>query len=103
MRSLILATIVLFAVYQTVDADGLIACHPNFCNDSHGKCTENLVCSDSEILVPKGSLCGCCDDCYRKLNEGEACRSRFFGGGPFRGKCVDGLECNAEGKCAKVY
>uniref|UniRef100_A0A6P7FSE4 Uncharacterized protein LOC114330550 n=1 Tax=Diabrotica virgifera virgifera TaxID=50390 RepID=A0A6P7FSE4_DIAVI len=100
MRRLILATFVLFSVYQAVDSR--LLCTPYFCNDYGIKCTENLVCSDSEILVPKGSPCGCCDDCYRNLNEGEICRLLFLDGLLFTGKCVDGLECNGEGKCAKV-
>uniref|UniRef100_A0A6P7H2R9 Uncharacterized protein LOC114349524 n=1 Tax=Diabrotica virgifera virgifera TaxID=50390 RepID=A0A6P7H2R9_DIAVI len=111
MKRLIVATIVFFAIYQAVD--GII------CKCDRYKCEENLVCKDSEILVKQGSLCGCCDDCYKKLYEGDNCSWATYSSNedstnkgsprhlgphePLKIKCVDGLICNGEGKCAKVY
>uniref|UniRef100_A0A6P7F2F5 Uncharacterized protein LOC114324157 n=1 Tax=Diabrotica virgifera virgifera TaxID=50390 RepID=A0A6P7F2F5_DIAVI len=92
MKSLIVVTIVLFAVYQAVDG---VTC---FRRCDNVKCdNENLVCSDSEILVKNGSPCSCCDDCHRKIYEGTPCLPHFWGV-PLRAKCVDGLICQHDEK-----
>uniref|UniRef100_A0A6P7EXJ3 Uncharacterized protein LOC114324159 n=1 Tax=Diabrotica virgifera virgifera TaxID=50390 RepID=A0A6P7EXJ3_DIAVI len=94
MRSLILATIVLCAMYQAVDGNGCrFVCRQT-------ECEKNLVCKDSEILVEHGTVCGCCDACYKKLYEGDNCIWDMAYSN--NEKCADGLICNDEGKCAKV-
>uniref|UniRef100_A0A6P7F493 Uncharacterized protein LOC114325755 n=1 Tax=Diabrotica virgifera virgifera TaxID=50390 RepID=A0A6P7F493_DIAVI len=102
MKSLALVTIVFFAVYQAVSSDGPLCENPDTC--ANQKCTENLVCSDSQILVQNGGICGCCDDCYLKLYEGQACTKSSplaFGRKNPKEKCADGLVCK-QGKCAKL-
>ncbi|CAG9826313.1 unnamed protein product [Diabrotica balteata] len=97
MKNIVLATIVLFAVYQSVDG---IVCNHIYC--SIFKCEESVVCNEFEILVEKASFCGCCDACYEKLYQGQSCKRGIltvvF---PSTQKCVNGLECSSEGKCDK--
>uniref|UniRef100_A0A6P7FLB8 Uncharacterized protein LOC114330572 isoform X1 n=1 Tax=Diabrotica virgifera virgifera TaxID=50390 RepID=A0A6P7FLB8_DIAVI len=93
MKNLILATIVFYVVYQAVHGMLLCRCDKVKCDN------ENLVCSDSEVLVKNGSYCRCCDDCYKKIYEGDTCTPPFRGV-PFKARCVDGLKCDLRQKNA---
>ncbi|CAG9864233.1 unnamed protein product [Phyllotreta striolata] len=78
-----------------VNVTSFFVCTPNYCT---GVQCEEANCNSTQILVPKGSFCGCCPECYRKLNKGDTCNSPFIGV-PFRGICADGLICGPNNKC----
>nr|CAH7762059.1 unnamed protein product [Callosobruchus chinensis] len=75
-----------------------IACTPNICDTV--RCAA-AVCTENQVLVKNGGMCGCCDLCVTTLDEGENCSALLFvGGGPPTVKCADGLQC-VDGICKK--
>ncbi|XP_071036060.1 uncharacterized protein [Parasteatoda tepidariorum] len=75
-----------------------IACG-NYC--ATHKCPK-LQCKKGQIVMKRGSFCGCCNTCYTVLKEGQSCSTLHFRGGPPpTSGCDKGLECDPEtNKCA---
>ncbi|CAH1107206.1 unnamed protein product [Psylliodes chrysocephalus] len=84
------------SILVSLGQQNLFACPPSLCKLT--SCSAP-ICFKDEILVPKGGICGCCDDCYTKLYAGQTCRYPFLGVGPFKGICVGGLICGNNNKC----
>ncbi|CAG9860803.1 unnamed protein product [Phyllotreta striolata] len=95
MKFFYLLSILLCFIYS-IDC---FLCPPDYCKQNS---CNNEVCDETkEMLVENGSICGCCDVCYKKLYEGERCVPLRRLSGPFKARCVDGFECGTELKCVK--
>ncbi|PRD21789.1 UNVERIFIED_CONTAM: hypothetical protein NCL1_50835 [Trichonephila clavipes] len=78
---------ILFLVIVGIVVTEAIVCTENFCDMVRCKQVTKDDCTENEVFVKKGGICGCCDAC--RIKEGSPCVP-VSGGPP---GCEDGTTC----------
>ncbi|GFY16445.1 uncharacterized protein TNCV_2350881 [Trichonephila clavipes] len=78
---------ILFLVIVGIVVTEAIVCTKNYCDTVRCKQVTKDDCTENEIFVKNGGICGCCDAC--RIKEGSPCVP-VRGGSP---GCEDGTTC----------
>ncbi|GFT94501.1 uncharacterized protein NPIL_273591, partial [Nephila pilipes] len=81
---------ILLLVSVGIAISDAFVCRRNYCDNV---CCKPVKCKENQILVKKGSTCGCCDMCRTIIYEGEYCPPFFRGGSPPSSQCEEGTTC----------